>query len=71
MPVVVYSPPDKPGQSCSTRGTNPLRYVFAVLFLAFGIFLAVKAVRTHDTLTGILSVGIITYAVMRAYGKAG
>ncbi|GAC1662561.1 MAG: hypothetical protein NVS9B15_25890 [Acidobacteriaceae bacterium] len=71
MPIVVYNPPGDNGSSCSVGGSRATRYVFAVLFLAFGIFLAVKAFRTSDVLTGIISVGIIAYAVMRAYGKAG
>ncbi len=59
------------GQQCSIRRPSPLRYLLAALFLAFGVFLAVKAVRTSDVLTGVIALGIIAYAVMRAYGKAG
>lgn len=58
-------------QTCSISRPNPWRYIFAALFLAFGIFLAVKAVRTSDVLTGVIALGIIGYGVMRAYGKAG
>jgi len=70
MSFVAYTPPGKRGESCSTGGSKA-RYVIAVLMLAFGTYLAVKAYRTHDTLTAVLSLAIIVYAVFRAYGKAG
>jgi len=63
--------PSSQSSACPVSGPNPMRYVLAGCFLLFGIFLLVKGVRTSDTVTEVIAAGIIVYAVLRAYGKAG